>query len=270
MQLPRLIVFDVDGTLLRSDDTISPRTREILRRGRAAGIHLGLSSGRSAFGLRRLLQLLDVESDGVVLIGLNGTEVVSAQTGEVLWDRPMPADDYRALVGHIQGFDVTLMVSSCGRLHVEDPEGFYVPEELAANGEELVVLQDLRELTAPPYKIVMSAQAEYLAEHHRTISEPFHDRFEFSFSMPIYFEATRLGTDKGSTLVDYCTDQAIPLSDVMAFGDNYNDLGMLREAGFAVAMANGVPEAKAVAQAVTTATNNADGVAGFLEEHLGL
>lgn len=270
MQLPRLIVTDVDGTLLRSDYTISARTRDTLRRVRAAGIHLGLASGRSAFGLRRLLQLLDVELDGVVLIGLNGAEVASAETGETLWDRPMPVEDYRALVGRIQGFDVTMMVPASGRLHVEDPGGFYVPEELAANGEELVVLQDLRDLDAPHYKVVISAEADYLAQHHRTISEPFQDRFEFSFSVPFYYEATRRGTDKGSALADYCAAQSIPLENVMAFGDNFNDLAMLREAGFGVAMANGVPESKAVAQAVTRDTNNADGLARFLDEHFDL
>lgn len=269
MASPALIVTDMDGTLLRSDKTISEFTRRTMADARRAGAVLALASGRPPVGLLGLLRRLDIDPTGVVLFGLNGSVVVSAETGETLVDSPIPAADYRDLITHAQRFDVSLMVPTQDRLYVRDATDPFVEHEKDANGEELVELTDLRDLPAPAYKVLMAGPAPYLAEHHEALAAPFAGRFEFSFSMPIYFEATRAGTDKGSAVVAYCRQAGIDLADVVAFGDNHNDLPMLRSAGTGVAMANAVPEARAVARQVTSRTNDDDGLAHHLRERYG-
>ena len=82
----------------------------------------------------------------------------------------------------------------------------------------------------------------------------------------MYLEATAAGIHKGSAITDYCEAEGIPLSRVMAFGDNGNDIGMLRTAGLGVAMGNGIPEAKAAADLVTT-SNNDEGIARVLSRY---
>lgn len=270
MPMPSLVVTDVDGTFLRPDHTISALTRDVLAQMRASGVRFALASGRPVVGLQRLLARLDLDPTGVILMGQNGSEVCDATTGEVIMDRPIPQVDYRRLIDHVSGFRVTVMVPSAGRLYVDDPEGYNLQAELAANGEELAVLPDLRELPTKPYKVLLAAPAEYLSLEHQRISAPLQDGFEFAFSVPYYYEATRLGTNKGTALAEFCTMQQIPLEQVIAFGDNHNDVAMLATAGTGVAMLNGVPQAKAAAAAVTRHSNGDDGLARFLIDHLGL
>ncbi|WP_226343829.1 Cof-type HAD-IIB family hydrolase [Agilicoccus flavus] len=270
---PAIIAVDIDGTLLTSSGTVLPGTRAEFARARDAGATIALASGRPVVGLRRLVRMSSLDDRGFVLIGVNGAMSVDADTGEVVARRPLALDVVADILELAEQHDVLVMLCSGDRLVVDRPGHPQVSVE--ADGNELAVeavpsLADAVSAGADTVvdKVLMHADPARL----RPFGDVFADRFagvtEFAFSAPFYFEATARGVDKGSALADLAAARGVELSRCVAFGDNGNDLPMLRAAGLGVAMANSTAAVRAAADRVT-ASNDDDGIAVVLRELFG-
>lgn len=141
--------------------------------------------------------------------------------------------------------------------------------EATANFQEVVVLDRLELVPAPAHKVLVSGRPDVLAARHRAIADPFAGRLDFAFSAPTHYECLPPGVHKGAALAHYCELTGIDIADTVAFGDNENDIEMLRIAGTGVAMGNALESARVVADAVT-ADNDSDGIALALAERFGL
>lgn len=273
MNLPALIACDLDGTLLSGtlgqDPKILPATRAALLRATERGSRLALASGRPVRGLQVLADQMGLDRRGLLLLAANGSIIADAETGRVTWDHPIESTLWARLLAHARTFPVTIMVSEGDKVYVEDADGFMAAEEPSYNGQELAVLPCLDDLPVPAHKVLFAAPHDVLAPISDAIAAPFAGELDFSFSVSFYFECTVAGVDKGSALRRCCESLGIDLADTVAFGDNENDVAMLRTAGLGVAMANGVPAALAAADVVTL-SNDEDGIAVLLAERFGI
>ena len=277
----KAIAMDIDGTLTNDEKVITPRTREKLLEVQDRGVKLILASGRPAQGLKRLAHELELDSRDGLLVCFNGACVIDAQTSDVLFDQPMPADELHRLLKHLKGFDVIPWITKDDRLYLEDsyrcmltlPDGSQkniVKYERDACDLRIHEVADLASVVdeGPVDKLLTAGNPDYMQAHFEEMYAPFKETLAGMFTADWYFEYTAPGIDKAHALEGALPKLGIDASEVAAFGDGQNDKSMLAWAGTGVAMANAVDETKAVAQMVT-ASNNEDGIAVALEKLLG-
>lgn len=262
----RLIAVDIDGTLLRSDKTLSPRTRDALGTARDQGAVLMLASGRPEHGLRHLAETLGLGLERLVLASCNGAAVVDAETEEIICHRTLDPALVARVLDLVEELGLAAMTPLGHVVHATREDGYNVPAEAPANGMELAITPRFEDLGEPLHKVLVCAEPALLARHVETFRRELHGQAELALSAPFYLEITPPGVDKGSGLLDYCAARDLDPAEAAAFGDNENDLPMLRAAGTGVAMGNALDHVKDGADRVT-ASNDDDGIAVVLEEH---
>ncbi len=262
----KLIALDIDGTLYNQHDEIMPLTRSALLRAHKNGIILVLASGRSLHGLRNLVLKQQIPLEKTVLLCYNGGVIADAQSNEILFEEVFSENLYRRIIKHAQQFPLTLMVPYKHELWVQDPNGTNVEYAARSENHEVKVLSDLSLIDFCPNKIMISADPLVIDKFMDDLIAPFDNEVHFLKSRPDFIEINPNGVDKGSALEKYCDLKKIGASEVLAFGDNYNDLTMIKYAGIGVAMDNAVDEVKAIADAITL-SNNEDGIGHFLNDY---
>lgn len=278
----KLILLDVDGTLATSQKQISPNTKVALLNVQEHGVKLALCSGRPDRGLYPWAEELRMTEYGGFFVCYNGGKVLNCQTGQVLFDQPLLAEDAKAVLEHMKRFQVTPMISRGEYMYVTDvfrhdirpeqpglPEIFNVMQyEARGNGYLLCEKRDLAEfLDFPLNKILTYGDPIYLQEHWREMAAPFAERLTCMFTAPFYFEFTAKDIDKAKAIDSALSPLGYQPSEMMAFGDAQNDITMLRYAGLGIAMGNALDEVKRLADEVT-ASNDEDGIAHSLFRHL--
>jgi hydroxymethylpyrimidine pyrophosphatase-like HAD family hydrolase len=268
--LPKLIATDLDGTLVRSDDTVSDYTRDVLERVKAAGIHIVGATGRGP----RLTELVrhDIPSADFLVMG-GGSRVVDVRDP----GRPVVLRDER-LAGDALADVLARLEQELGTLSVLVEAGDHHEAPLWGDADPHWRYPDVVEarvraecLTGPVLKGFARHPTcdvdEVLAVAERVIPAGTASITQAGLG---YIEICPPGVDKATGLRFVATALGIDPGDVLVFGDMPNDLPMFRWAGFGrIAVANAHPALKALADE-TTLTNDEDGVAVYLEAMLKL
>lgn len=259
----RLVATDLDGTLLRTDGTVSPRTRAALAGIRRAGIVLVLVTARPPRFLRRL-----AEAEGLAGLAIccNGALVYDLDRGEIVRHRPLGAEAAGRLVAGLRE------AAPGGCFAVEAGERYGWEPAYAALAGALVepggVAGDALALCRESVtKLIVrhpALAAEALLPLVRRIAG---DAAYATHSGAPFVEVAAAGVQKAAALAALCADLGVAAGETIAFGDMPNDLPLLRWAGYAVAVANAHPEVLRAADEVTLA-NGEDGVAVVLERLL--
>ncbi|WP_199881099.1 Cof-type HAD-IIB family hydrolase [Streptomyces kebangsaanensis] len=270
---PRLIATDLDGTLLRDDKSVSPRTIAALAAAEEAGIEVFFVTGRPA-------RWMDVVSDHVHGHGLaicgNGAAVVDLHGGPGAHRfvkvrelaREIALDAVRlvreAVPGTVYAVEQTYgfyQEPAYPKLHMEIPDTLAPAEELlapdgAGAGQPILKILAYHPTLDPDAFLTVARLA---VGEHATITRS---------SPSALLEISGPDVSKASTLALCCTERGISHEEVVAFGDMPNDIEMLTWAGRSYAMGNAHPDAIAAASGMTFA-NNEDGVAAVIEQMLG-
>ena len=261
---PRLLVLDVDGTLLTSDGTLTTRTRQALRAADGAGWHVALVTGRP---LPYVLPLVRELAVGEFVVAANGATVAEVDTGAVLYQASLPGRLVRSVLTQARQAipDLRLAITTADRFHVE--AGFDLLAPLTK--VDAVVVPDARpgpdDIVHSTVLFVLGADAIGLLQLLAPVVPP---EIHISPSgLPGSVELTPPGVHKGSGVAHLCERVGVERDDVVAFGDGLNDHEMLTWAGHGVAMGNADAETKVIADEVT-ASNDDDGVAVVVERLL--
>jgi len=254
----RLVASDLDGTLLRSDGSVSRRTLEALERTVAAGIRFLLVSARSADWLIPEVARLGA---GEIAICNNGALVYDVKARRVLIHRPLEPKTASDLARRLREA-APGVAFGCDRPSGFSAEPAYRPLHRPPDS---IPRADLPALLAEPItKLVLQHPDLPQADLHRLVSELGHGQIEACYSGAGLVEVAAAGVTKGAALAELCDELEIGRGEVIAFGDMLNDISMLEWAGRGVAVANAHAEVLAVADEVT-ASNDEDGVALVLE-----
>jgi HAD superfamily hydrolase (TIGR01484 family) len=258
----RLVASDLDGTLLRPDETVSERTRASLAAARDAGITVVLVSGRQPRSLGPIAERLGV---GGIAICANGALVWDLDTGTMVDASPLAADLAARLVESLRRaipgvlFAVELEGGFGREVGWSEGLGAVAPEALEADALELI--------TGPVIKLLVRHPTLPFAEVAERARAAIGDDAVATWAGLRLVEISAAGVTKAFALERLCQRLGIVPAEVVAVGDMENDLPMLAWAGTAVAVANAAPEVLAAADEVTAA-NTEDGVALLLERLL--
>ena len=252
----RLVASDLDGTLLRSDGSVSERTLAALARTIEAGIHFVLVSARSPGWLAPEAARLGL--DGIDICA-NGAVVYDYEAERVLIHRPLEPETARELV-HGLRLAAPGVVFGCER-----PSGFVAEPAYRPlyPGRGSIPRIDALVFTAEPVtKLVLQHSELPQTELHALVSDLAGELVEASYSGAGLVEVAAAGVNKGSALAELCDDLEINRSEVIACGDMPNDVSMLAWAGLGIAVANAHAEVLAVADEVTSLERRGWGRAG--------
>jgi Cof subfamily protein (haloacid dehalogenase superfamily) len=256
-----LVAVDVDGTLLDSQGELSPGTAEAFQEARQQGVRLTLVSGRAKVSLLHILEALRIDQP---YIAAQGAYIADPISGEVIHQQAMSQQDTEAIVRIARALDVSVFYENPDRIY-----GEMKPRHAnLVHGDEhvaLVLVDDLlHEAPGPPPKMAILGEPELLRQVEQRIRSH-NPSLHAAYPFPTALDVSRPGVTKGVALRKLAHHFGIPLSRVVAIGDQNNDLTMFEVAGLSVAMGNAPPEVKAAADIVAP-SNDEGGVAWALRE----
>lgn len=260
----KLIALDLDGTLTNEEKVITPYTYDVLMEAQRQGIRLCLASGRPPYGMRPLAKQLRMAEYGGMLICYNGGHIEDCHTGRVYVEKALDEALFPTLLDFQELSGMTLMTYYEDHIYTQKPDDRYVRQSSKNNNMAIRKVEDfLSEVPRPLNKCLMVGDPEIMPHWERTMKEALGDRMNVMHSTPYFIELLPPNIDKGPSLMELARQLGMTAENVIAFGDSYNDIGMIRLAGTGVAMGNAEDAVKAAADFITK-SNEEDGVGDFL------
>mmetsp|Transcript_2933 Transcript_2933/g.8270 ORF Transcript_2933/g.8270 Transcript_2933/m.8270 type:complete len:312 (+) Transcript_2933:136-1071(+) len=255
---PKLIVTDVDGTLVNSEQQLTDIVSRAVTAAAEAGIPLAIATGKARGPwYHKISPRLGPASPGVFIQGC----LLYQADGTLIESEDLPEDVCMEAIRFAREQNVTLAAFCCDRILAEETDDqtdrllFYndpIPE--AIGPLEGIVGR------IPVQKMIFMVESDRMDSLRPLAMERFQDAASLTIAIPGMLEVLPLGVSKGSGVRKLLDTMRVNPEDVMAIGDGENDIEMLEMVGLGVAMGNAVPEARAVA-AETVPSNNEDGVA---------
>jgi Cof subfamily protein (haloacid dehalogenase superfamily) len=263
----KMIVLDLDDTLLRDDLTISPRTQQSLMEAQEAGVKVVLASGRPTSAMLPIADELCLKEYGSFILSFNGGKIINCQTGDEWFSSSLPIKTVHQLYEISQRENVWIHTYVGETIIVEEPNQYTDIEGELTKLDIKVVDSFINSVTEPVVKVLMLAEPSILAIVEKKLQKELAGSLSIVRSKPFFLEFTRAGVTKGTSLDSLIQQLGISRDEVIAIGDSNNDLSMIQFAGLGVAMGNASEAIKAQADFVTD-TNMNDGVAKVVEEFI--
>lgn len=260
----QMIALDLDGTLTNHNKEVTPLTRKALLDAEENGAVLVLASGRPTYGILPVATCLEMEKRGGYILSFNGGKIVDCATGEELYSKHLPEDVLPILHDYARQHSYALLGYTGDEIVTEIPDDPYVKEEGRINKMQIRCVDNVLEaIDAHPTKMLLAGEPDLMAKAEIELADMLEDKMDVYRSAPFFIELVPKGIDKAQSLQRLLSKLSLSPADLIAFGDGYNDLSMIRLAGKGVAMANAAPEVRAEADFVTL-SNEEDGIAAFL------
>lgn len=266
----KLLVLDIDGTLVNSKKEITPATLSAIDRWRDAGNLLAIATGRPTAGVRRIAKTLSMSEKGGYVLSYNGACITDAVSGKRICGKILPPDLPSLLANYASALDKVGLISYEGDtvLSAFEPDDYIKLEAVTINHMSLVHRPNFAEyINFPVHKCLLTADPVVAERYEKEIAALTEGRVSVYRSEPFFIEVMPLNVDKASSLDEFIPSLGIEREDVVCCGDGYNDISMIRWAGLGVAMANAHPPVKEAADYVTLSCDE-DGVAALIERLL--
>ena len=267
---PKLILTDLDGTLLREDKSLSPANRAALEWAAAQGAEIVVSTGRLYTGIPQELRDLPFLR---YFILMNGAKVYDRQTGQTLGRAEIPWTTADAVIDFLEPLNCSVDCfqndrGMMARKYYDHLEQYVIhPPSFNLVKQTRSPVDDLRNAVLAGGGSVQKFHAYF---PDLTLRPKVMEQIQYalptlvqSISMPANLELNAQDATKGNGLLTLCRCLGIDPKEAAAFGDGTNDISMLAAAGVGVSMANGTPETLAAADLIAP-SNEEDGVAQIL------
>ncbi|MBB3173590.1 hypothetical protein FHR90_001413 [Endobacter medicaginis] len=258
----RLLVSDIDGTLVTRDKRLTEGVLAAARALREAGIRLALVSARPAHGMDMLLEPLGIDTPRA---GLNGGEILSPD-GSLLESVFIEPEAAQAALDMLETHGIDAWIFGEGRWYIRNPQGGYVEHEQHAIRMTPTVVRDFTPFTTIAGKI-MGSTTDYpkLERVAIEMDAALGDVLNAHRSQPYYLDITHPRANKGEAALTLARLLGVEPEEMACIGDMPNDIAMLKVAGLAIAMGNAEEAVQAHAHVVTR-TNEEDGWAYAVRE----
>ena len=263
----KLLVLDVDGTLLNDEREISKRTLAALLKVQQMGVRIVLASGRPTYGLMPLAKTLELGNYGGFVLSYNGCQIIKAQNGEILFERRINPEMLPYLEKKARKNGFAIFTYHDDTLITDSPDNEYIKNEALLNNLKIIREDEFSTaIDYAPCKCMLVSDKEKaligLEQHWEKRLAGTLDAFR---SEPYFLEVVPCGVNKANTLGALLEHLGVTREEVIAVGDGVCDVTMLQLAGMGVAMGHSQDSVKVCADYVT-ASNEEDGVALAVEK----
>lgn len=263
----KLMVLDVDGTLLNSNRELTKRTILSLQKVQQMGVRIALASGRPTYGILPLARALQLGAYGGFIISHNGAQVMDAKTGEIVFERRIDPQMIPYLEKRAGKLDATLAYYDGDEVVSTDITNEHVMDEAAMNGMRLRQVDSISlSMEDWPCEVMivsddensLSGLEDHMQRHLNGVMDTIH-------SNAYYLEVVGYQVGKSYAMSALVQKLGISMSQVLAIGDGAADINMLQMAGTGVAMGNASEKVRRCAD-FTTLSNDEEGVCVALEK----
>ena len=263
----KLIMLDLDGTLLTSDKKITEHNIDALRYAKSKGMYVGIATGRASFMMDKFIKEFNLDNLIDFVVGYNGVEVKDYQNHTLEVSDMMTGEMTRELAIKSRNMPWNLVAydEHCRYAKVADS---HIVGYAQATGHPYAVYDfETGDREWAKVSFYTFDNAIFTEEEYEMMYPLMTDRYHGFRTSPYTFEVVNANVSKVKGILKVCDKLGITIDEVMAFGDSSNDVEMIKAVGLGVVMANGTSDAKAVANDVTL-SNDEDGVAYYLNTYL--
>ena len=264
----KIIVCDLDQTLLSDDCTVSGRNVEAIRKARALGVKFVPATGRGYRSIKNTLEQLDLlDRENEYVISFNGGAVTENKGNRLLHFEGIPFALAEELYRRGQRYHVcihaytrdTVYVYRLWQEEIDFLAGRMEVEEVFETSLDFLAGQEIVKV------LYMNTDYSYLKQIEADLKDITQD-IDVSYSANRYIEFNQRGVNKGAGLLSLARLLGVKPEETIAIGDNFNDLSMIQAAGRGVGVRNTVEDMKPLCDYITQADNNESAVAEVIEK----
>lgn len=264
----KLIAIDIDGTLLNENNELTQPTIDAIKAARAKGVKVVLCSGRPLAGIRPYLEPLGISGDEEYVLAYNGS-VAETVSGKVIFKMGINFEDFLQIEMMSREMGVHFQIETTKEIFVTNKNisKYTVFEAQLVNLPiKSITPEDVTKETDIT-KMMYVDEPDKIELAQENLPQSIKNRMKVVRSTPVFLEFMNHNAGKGNALQSLTESLNLQPENVMAIGDQGNDLSMIEYAGLGVAMGNGIQADKDAAQFVTK-TNAEDGVAFAINQYV--
>ncbi len=263
----KLLVLDVDGTLLNNEKEISKRTLAALLKVQHMGIRIVLASGRPTSGIMPFAKALELGNFGGYILSYNGCQVIKADTGEVMFERRINPEQIPYLEKKSRKNGFSIFTYHDDYILTDNADDLHIRKEAWLNHLKIMEEPEFSIAIdfAPCKCVLVSDDYEALRGLENHWKRRLAGVLDVFPSEPYFLEVVPCGVDKANTLALLMDQLGVKREEVIAIGDGVADVTMLQLAGKSVAMGH-APDSVKICADYVTASNDEDGVAQAVEK----
>ncbi len=259
----KMVIADVDGTLVTQEKILTKRAAEAVQRLREAGIQFSVTSGRPPRGMAMLIDPLKLTQP---LAAFNGGVLIKPDLKTVVDQKFLPAGVPEKVIEAIENHGLDIWVYTDTEWFVRDSNAAHVAREQWTVKFPPTVVKSFAGLLGRVAKIVgVSDDFERVAKCESDVQQAGGAHISAARSQPYYLDVTHPQANKGEVVLSISRLLNIPAAEIATLGDMPNDVLMFKKSGVSIAMGNASPEVQASATYVTT-SNEEEGFANAIEK----
>lgn len=264
----KLIVFDLDGTLLNDKGVIGIETKKLIKKLKEFDVHFSFASGRLHSALTKYADELEIDTP---LISLDGCLIKSYPEGNIIFESFVKENYVLKAIHYADRFLVSIALCHADAIFYTD-ENATIPQVMEKFGAKYQEVESYDDYIKNTLEIVFAGDNGRVVKF---ISERL--SFPYSFGLNTsyfrsntkegiyYLEVRKKGSSKRKGLIRLLKYLKLNFDEAAVLGDWYNDLSLFKTRALKIALSNAVPEIKSLADFISEKSNNEDGAAEFLE-----
>jgi Cof subfamily protein (haloacid dehalogenase superfamily) len=261
----KMVIADVDGTLVTQEKVLTKRAAEAVSRLHEAGVLFSITSGRPPRGMAMLIDPLKLT---LPLAAFNGGVLIKPDLSTVVDQKFLPAGVPEQVIEAIENHGLDIWVYTDTEWFVRDANAPHVAREQWTVKFPPTVVKTFAGLLGRVAKIVgVSDDLERVARCEKDVQQAGGTHVSAARSQPYYLDVTHPQANKGEVVLSMSRLLNIPTAQIATIGDMPNDVLMFEKSGVSIAMGNASPEVQAAATYVT-ATNEDEGFAKSIEKYI--
>jgi len=244
----KMIVTDMDDTLLNSEGKISKKNKKAIMKAQEMGVKFVLASGRPTFAMREFAKELELGKYGSYMLSYNGAIITECSTDKTWLEETLTVEDAHKLYDLSKEHNVDIITYLDDEIATENSSE-YIDVEVELTGMPYRKVDCFKSaVNKPIVKCIMLEEPNYLKEVEKKLNEYLDGEYSLAISKPFFLEIMKKGIDKGASLLRLAHKLEIKPEEIISVGDSYNDMTMLEVVGMPIAVENAKVEVKAISK----------------------
>ena len=264
----KLIAVDLDGTLLTSSNTLTNFTKSTLIDACKKGHKLVIITGRDFYASNFIADMLEFEKYGGLVSSSNGGHVYSPKDKKVIISHMIDQDLAKEMIAYGKDLGFDFIIYNEGEILSDKEESYGIDFLAKKNKMPIRIVKDLdKKIDFSVNKVLFTADPKVIEKNKDKIAQKFAGKINPIHAMPQFLDCMPPGINKGRSIIEIADYYGIDHKDTYAFGDEINDIEMIKMAGVGVAMGNANTYIKEIADKIAL-SNDEDGIAHFVRENI--